>query len=75
MIYPFSSPLMVSTKSVEAGYKLDGASGRLLKTAITKLGLSARAYDRILKEVGTGICDNREELNLTASTPDFNFIS
>jgi magnesium chelatase family protein len=33
--------------------ELDGPSQQLLKTAIEKLGLSARAYDRILKVART----------------------
>jgi magnesium chelatase family protein len=39
----------MQSKEVREFCRLDGASEELLKTAITKLGLSARAYDRILK--------------------------
>ena len=39
---------MVS-KEVRTFCKLDDQSEELLKMAMTKLGLSARAYDRILK--------------------------
>ena len=43
---------MVS-KDILAYCKLDNAGEELLKMAITKLGLSARAYDRILKVART----------------------
>ena len=39
------------SKDILAYCKLDTAGEELLKMAITKLGLSARAYDRILKVV------------------------
>ncbi len=39
----------MSSKELRQYCKLDEASRQLLKTAIIKLGLSARAYDRILK--------------------------
>jgi len=37
------------SKDIQAFCRLDTAGEELLKMAITKLGLSARAYDRILK--------------------------
>ncbi|MBI4547550.1 MAG: ATP-binding protein [Ignavibacteriae bacterium] len=43
----------MQSKDVQAFCKLDSASEELLKMAITKLGLSARAYDRILKVART----------------------
>jgi len=43
----------MSSKDLQAYCKLDSASEELLKMAITKLGLSARAYDRILKVART----------------------
>jgi magnesium chelatase family protein len=39
----------MGTKEIREYCKLDSASAELLKMAMTKLGLSARAYDRILK--------------------------
>ncbi|MGM0587823.1 MAG: YifB family Mg chelatase-like AAA ATPase [Bacteroidota bacterium] len=39
----------MSTRMVRKVCKLDDAGKQLLKSAISKLGLSARAYDRILK--------------------------
>ena len=52
----------MQSKEIQAYCKLDSASEELLKMAITKLGLSARAYDRILN-VGRIIAD-------LASSPD-----
>ncbi|MBL1212953.1 MAG: YifB family Mg chelatase-like AAA ATPase [Ignavibacteriae bacterium] len=39
----------IGTKEVRVFCRLDSAGAELLKMAMTKLGLSARAYDRILK--------------------------
>ena len=46
----------MQSKDIREYCKLDAAGEELLKMAITKLGLSARAYDRILK-VGRTISD------------------
>ncbi|HET6273460.1 MAG TPA: YifB family Mg chelatase-like AAA ATPase [Bacteroidota bacterium] len=46
----------MQSKEIREFCKLDAAGEELLKMAITKLGLSARAYDRILK-VGRTIAD------------------
>jgi magnesium chelatase family protein len=45
--------------------QLDEAGGRLLKTAMDVRGLSARAYDRILKVART-IADPDDSENITA---------
>ena len=49
----------MQSKEIREYCKLDAAGEELLKMAITKLGLSARAYDRILK-VGRTIADMAE---------------
>ena len=46
----------MQSKEIREYCRLDGPGEELLKMAITKLGLSARAYDRILK-VGRTIAD------------------
>lgn len=46
----------MQSKDIQTFCRLDAAGEDLLKMAITKLGLSARAYDRILK-VGRTIAD------------------
>ncbi len=46
----------MQSKEIREFCKIDAAGEELLKMAITKLGLSARAYDRILK-VGRTIAD------------------
>lgn len=46
----------MKSQEIQMYCKLDTAGEELLKMAITKLGLSARAYDRILK-VGRTIAD------------------
>lgn len=43
----------MQSKEIREFCKLDAAGEELLKMAITKLGLSARAYDRILKVART----------------------
>ena len=45
-----------ASKDIRESFKLDEAGEELLKMAITKFSLSARAYDRILK-VGRTIAD------------------
>jgi magnesium chelatase family protein len=46
----------MQSKDIRENCRLDAAGEELLKMAITKLGLSTRAYDRILK-VGRTIAD------------------
>ena len=53
----------MQSKDILAYCKLDEAGEELLKMAITKLGLSARAYDRILKVART-IADLASSLNI-----------
>ncbi len=54
----------MQSKDIREFCKIDSASEELLKMAITKLGLSARAYDRILK-VSRTIADLAGEENIT----------
>ena len=54
----------MSTKALRRLCKVDSAGLALLKTAMDRLGLSARAYDRILKVSRTiADMDNAEEIN------------
>ncbi|HZW38888.1 MAG TPA: YifB family Mg chelatase-like AAA ATPase [Ignavibacteriaceae bacterium] len=53
----------MGSKEVRQFCKLDQSGTELLKMAMTKLGLSARAYDRILK-VSRTIADLEEEENI-----------
>ncbi len=53
----------MGTKEVREYCRLDSAGAELLKMAMTKLGLSARAYDRILK-VSRTIADLENEENI-----------
>lgn len=61
----YSNADMIS-KDIREYCKIDSASEELLKMAITKLGLSARAYDRILK-VSRTIADLSGEGNITSA--------
>jgi magnesium chelatase family protein len=56
----------MQSKEIREFCEIDSASEELLKMAITKLGLSARAYDRILK-VSRSIADLCGEEKITAS--------
>jgi len=53
----------MQSKEIREFCKLDSAGDELLKMAITKLGLSARAYNRILK-VGRTIADMAASENI-----------
>ena len=53
----------MDTKDIRAFCRIDEAGSSLLKTAMEKLGLSARAYDRILK-VSRTIADLEGEENI-----------
>ena len=55
----------MGSKEITEYCRLDSASEELLKMAMTKLGLSARAYDRILK-VGRTIADLENSPNILA---------
>ncbi len=53
----------ISSKQLREYCKIDEAGNQLLKTAMEKLGLSARAYDRILKVARTiADLDNSENI-------------
>jgi len=53
----------MQSKDMQSFCRLDAAGQELLKMAITKLGLSARAYDRILK-VSRTIADLAHETSI-----------
>jgi magnesium chelatase family protein len=53
----------MGSKEVREYCQLDEAGSNLLKMAMTKLGLSARAYDRILK-VSRTIADLENSVNI-----------
>ncbi len=61
---PFHSNASMEKSAMTTYCKIDKESAELLKTAMEKLGLSARAYDRILK-VSRTIADleNSEKIN------------
>lgn len=54
---------LLGTKEIDMHCKLDVAGQTLLKTAISRLNLSARAYHRILKVART-ICDLSDEIHI-----------
>jgi magnesium chelatase family protein len=55
----------MSTKQLQVFCKLNSDSQQLLKIAMTKLNLSARAYDRILKVART-IADLEKNKSITS---------
>lgn len=61
-----SSNAQMGAKEIEQYCQPDEASLQLLKTAMEKLNLSARAYDRILKVART-IADLEQQTNLSAA--------
>lgn len=56
----------MTSRQIKAHCRIDAASDRLLETAIDKLGLSARAYNRILKIART-IADLEQVQHITAA--------
>jgi magnesium chelatase family protein len=58
----FSNAKM-SSRHIKTHCKIDDASRRLLESAIDKLGLSARAFNRVLKIART-IADLEDERNI-----------
>jgi magnesium chelatase family protein len=56
----------MTTKEIKEYCRIDSECENLMKMAITKLGLSARAYDRILK-VSRTIADLNNEKNISAA--------
>jgi magnesium chelatase family protein len=59
-----TTPPSVTPHEIDTHYAVDEAASQLLKQAITKLDLSARAYHRILKVAGT-IADLAGVANIT----------
>ena len=56
----------MDTRALDEFCRLDDKSKTLLKTAMERLGLSARAYDRILKVARTiADVDGREHIEAT----------
>jgi magnesium chelatase family protein len=53
----------MGTSDIQKYCRIDKSGSKLLKTAMEKLGLSARAYDRILK-VSRTIADLEREENI-----------
>jgi magnesium chelatase family protein len=53
----------MGTRDIQTYCRIDKSGSQLLKTAMEKLGLSARAYDRILK-VSRTIADLEGEANI-----------
>ena len=60
------APENPSSRDVKKHCKVDDASCRLLESAIDKLGLSARAYNRILKIART-IADLEKSADITVA--------
>ena len=56
----------MQTNDIKTYCEIDSESQELLKMAITKVGLSARAYDRILKVART-IADLAGENNINSA--------
>jgi magnesium chelatase family protein len=56
----------MNTKQIRKYCKLDASSMQLLKTAMERLNLSARAYDRILKVART-IADLEDKISIESS--------
>jgi magnesium chelatase family protein len=56
----------MQSKEIREYCKIDSSSEELMKMAITKLGLSARAYDRILK-VSRTIADLTGDENISSA--------
>ena len=60
----------MQAKIIQTTFRLDGSNEELLKLAITKLGLSARAYDRIaVKTWGRRIPDSYNVFRSASSPP------